>query len=62
MVLGGSVLGPESVIGQQVASRLGGLALRASDGIVGAAVLALRDLAITGDVRPRILSTRSPIH
>lgn len=62
VVLGGSVLGPESVIGQQVASRLGGLALRASDGIVGAAVLALRDLAITGDVRPRILSTRSPIH
>lgn len=60
VVLGGSVLGPSSVIGQKVMSQLGQRALRTGDGIVGAAVLALRHLGVTDDVRPRILATRSP--
>ncbi len=59
VVLGGSVLGTDSVIGQQVAAHLGKRALHTGDGIVGAAVLALGQLGVTADLRPRILQTRA---
>lgn len=57
VVLGGSVLGPTSPVGDIVRDYLGPRAVHARDGLTGAAVLALRTLGSTPD-RSRIEATR----
>lgn len=62
VVLGGSVLGPDSPVGKDVASALGGRVLRVSDGVAGAALLAIRELGGVGDdaALARVLAALNP--
>ncbi len=51
VVLGGSVLDPDGPVGRRVHAALGRRALTVSDGVAGAALLAIRQLGGTADAR-----------
>ena len=61
IVLGGSVLGPHSPIGIEIFDAFSPRTLRTGDGIVGAAILALRAAGIEQDLRAQIERTRARI-